>query len=54
MTWLRTIAVILAALAAAGGPARASIQHQMFCWDSDVEFPVACAEEEDDEGDEDS
>ncbi len=50
MTWLRAIAVILAALAAAG-PARASIQHQMFCWDSDVEFPIACAEEEDDDDD---
>jgi hypothetical protein len=54
MTWLRITLVILAALAAAG-PAHASIQRQMFCWDPDVEFPIACAEEEDDdEGDEEA
>ena len=50
MTWLRMTLVLLAALAVAG-PAHASIQRQMFCWDSDVEFPIACAEEEDDDDD---
>jgi hypothetical protein len=49
MTWLRITFLLLAALAA--GPAHASIQRQMFCWDSDVEFPIACAEEEDDDDD---
>ena len=34
------------------GAAHARIQTQMFCWISDVEFPVACAEDEDG-GDED-
>jgi hypothetical protein len=53
MTWLRMTLVLLAALAAAG-PAHASIQRQMFCWDPDVEFPIACADEEDDEGDEEA
>ena len=54
MTWLRMTLVLLAALAAAG-PTHASIQRQMFCWDSDVEFPIACAEEEDDdEGDDEA
>ena len=48
MTWLRITLVLLAALAATS-PAHASIQRQMFCWDPDVEFPIACVEEEDDE-----
>ena len=51
MTWLRMLAIVLAGLAATS-PAQASIQTQMFCWIPDVEFPVACAEDEDD-GDED-
>jgi hypothetical protein len=42
------------ALAAVGGtwlPAQGRVQPQMFCWSPDVEFPVACEEEEDeDEG----
>jgi hypothetical protein len=50
MTWLRIIAVVLVGLAASL-PAHARIQRQMFCWDPDVEFPVACVEEEDDEED---
>lgn len=54
MTWLRMTLVLLAALAAAD-PAHASIQRQMFCWDPDVEFPIGCVEEEeDDEGDEEA
>jgi hypothetical protein len=40
------LAIILAALAASGA-ADARVQTQMFCWISDVEFPVACAEDED-------
>ena len=51
MTWLRRMALVLLAALAAAGPAHASIQRQMFCWDPDVEFPIACAEEEDDDGD---
>ena len=51
MTWFRVLAVIVAGLAAVD-PAQARIQTQMYCWISDVEFPVACAEDEDG-GDED-
>jgi hypothetical protein len=55
MTWLRMLAIVLAGLAATG-TAHARIQTQMFCWITDVEFPVACAEDEDsgddDDGDE--
>ena len=50
MTWLRITLLLLAALAATI-PAHASVQRQMFCWDPDVEFPIACAEEEDDDDD---
>lgn len=42
------------AIAVAGGavlPVQGRVQPQMFCWSPDVEFPVACEEEEDeDEG----
>ena len=51
MTWFRVLAVMVAGLAVVG-PAQARIQTQMYCWISDVEFPVACAEDEDG-GDED-
>ena len=37
-------------IAAAGGavlPVQGRVQPQMFCWSPDVEFPVACEEEED-------
>ena len=50
MTWFRITLVLLAALAATI-PAHANIQRQMFCWDPDVEFPIACAEEQDDDDD---
>jgi hypothetical protein len=45
------LAVVLSGLAVTGA-AHARIQTQMFCWETDVEFPVACAEDEDG-GDED-
>ena len=55
MSWLRMLTIVLAGLAATG-TAQARIQTQMFCWITDVEFPVACAEDEDggddDEGEE--
>jgi hypothetical protein len=51
MTWLRTLAIVIAALTTTGA-ADARIQTQMFCWITDVEFPVACAEDED-SGDDD-
>ena len=51
MTWVRILAIVLAGLAATG-TAHARIQTQMFCWITDVEFPVACAES-DDGGDDD-
>ena len=51
MNWLRMLAIVLVGLAASGA-ADARVQTQMFCWISDVEFPVACAEDEDG-GDED-
>jgi hypothetical protein len=50
MSWLRILTIVLAGLAATG-TAQARIQTQMFCWITDVEFPVACDEDED--GDED-
>jgi hypothetical protein len=50
MMWLRIITIVLGAVAAPGTP-NARIQTQMYCWISDVEFPVACAEDED--GDDD-
>lgn len=44
------LAVVFAAVGP-GLPAQGRVQPQMFCWSSDVEFPVACEEEEDeDEG----
>jgi hypothetical protein len=43
--------MVLAGLTATG-TADARIQTQMFCWISDVEFPVDC-EEDEDGGDED-
>jgi hypothetical protein len=51
MTWLRILAIVLAALAAAG-PAHARVQTQMFCWTSDVEFPISCSEDDDSDDDE--
>lgn len=51
MMWVRMLAIVLAGLTATG-TANARIQTQMFCWITDVEFPVACAEDEDG-GDED-
>ena len=54
MMFLRMLAIVLTGLAVTGA-ADARIQAQMFCWVSDVEFPIACAEDEDgdDEDDED-
>ena len=48
MSWLRILTIVLAGLAVSG-TAQARIQTQMFCWITDVEFPVACDEDEDDE-----
>jgi hypothetical protein len=42
--WLRVLAIVLTGLAMTGA-AHARIQTQMFCWETDVEFPVACAED---------
>jgi len=45
------LAVVLAAVGGTWLPAQGRVQPQMFCWSPDVEFPVACEEEEDeDEG----
>ena len=45
------LAVVFAAVSVAGHTAQGRVQPQMFCWSPDVEFPVACEEEEDeDEG----
>lgn len=45
------LAVAFAAVSGAGLTAQGRVQPQMFCWSPDVEFPVACEEEEDeDEG----
>ena len=51
MNILIRLAVALAAVGGAGLAAQARVQPQMFCWSPDVEFPIACEEEEDeDEG----
>jgi len=50
MTWLRMLASVLAGLATAD-TAYARVQHQMFCWSSDVEFPIACSEDDDSDDD---
>jgi hypothetical protein len=47
-TFIR-LAIAIAAVGGAGLPAQGRIQPQMFCWSSDVEFPVACEEEEDED-----
>jgi hypothetical protein len=55
MMWLRVLAIVLTGLtmtSAVTRAAQARVQTQMYCWISDVEFPVACAEDEDG-GDED-
>ena len=46
------LAVAFAAVSVSGDfTAQGRVQPQMFCWSPDVEFPVACEEEEDeDEG----
>jgi hypothetical protein len=51
MTWLRLLALAVAALTLAA-PAHARIQPQMFCWVSDVEFPVGCTEDEEQDDEE--
>jgi hypothetical protein len=43
-------AIAVAAVVLAGASAYGRVQPQMFCWAPDVEFPVACDEEEDDDG----
>ena len=41
------LAVAFAAVGGAWLPAQGRVQPPMFCWSPDVEFPVACEEEED-------
>lgn len=43
------IAFVLAAIGIAGATAQARVHPQMYCWTPDVEFAVACEEEEDEE-----
>lgn len=43
------LAVALVAVGGAWLPAQGRVQPQMFCWSPDVEFPVACEEEEDED-----
>ena len=51
MSWTGSSLVLLAGLALAGcWPAWASVHGKMYCWYSDVEFPVDCDEDEDDDG----
>jgi hypothetical protein len=52
MMTLRMLAIVLAGLVMPD-TTDARVQTQMFCWISDVEFPVACAEDEDGDDDED-
>ena len=52
MMWLRMLAIVLGGVAVPG-TTDARVQTQMYCWISDVEFPVACAEDEDSGDDDD-
>lgn len=47
------LALLLAAALARLEAAEARIQPQMFCWDPDFEFPVACDEDEEADDDDD-
>ena len=47
MKILFKLAVAFAAVGGALLPAQGRVQPPMFCWSPDVEFPVACEEEED-------
>jgi hypothetical protein len=42
-------AAAIAAVVVAGASAHGRPQPQMFCWTPDVEFPVACEEEEEED-----
>lgn len=41
--------IAVAAMAMANASAHARVQPQMVCWSPDVEFPVVCEEEDEDE-----
>lgn len=43
------LAVAVAAVLVAEASAHARVQPQLICWSPDVEFPVACEEEDEDE-----
>ena len=43
------VALTLFAIGMAGASAQARVHPQMYCWTPDVEFAVACEEEEDED-----
>jgi hypothetical protein len=43
------VGLVLSAIGIAGASAQARVHPQMYCWTPDVEFAVACEEEEDEE-----
>lgn len=49
MNWLRLLALVVAAGLLPAASAHARVQPRMFCWVSDVEFPVGCTEDEEDD-----
>jgi len=50
MRTFTVFAVAVAAVVAAGTSAHGRPQPRMFCWSPDAEFPVACEEEEEEDG----
>jgi hypothetical protein len=50
MKALTMFVVAVAAVVMAGVPAHGRTQPAMFCWSPDAEFPVACEEEEEEDG----
>jgi hypothetical protein len=50
MQSLPVLALVVLAVMATVPPGIASVQPQLFCWVGDSEFPVACEEDEDEDG----
>lgn len=50
MRTFTVFAVAVAAVVVAGPSAHGRPQPPMFCWSPDAEFPVACEEEEEEDG----
>ena len=49
MKYVVRVAVVVAALLVELTSAQSRVPSQIFCWTPDVEFPVACDDEDDDD-----